>query len=684
MYQRFLKFGERVFLRAEGLADTIFTPRYNPFYFLGAIAIFFLWLVAISGVYLFIFYKIATPYESVKYITEGQWYLGGIMRGIHRYAAGGLIFTSILHLLHVYFKDRYRHWRWIAWVSGIALLMAVWITGIIGYWMVWDERSQMIAQLTTEFLDYLPIFGGSLSLSFTQDQLVTGLFFFIALFLHLFIPVFLFILLWIHVMRISKPVINPPREMAVAIGGVILVLSIIRPVTLLLPADTKKIISITGMDWFYLFFFPMLNAIPVWTSWLLLGAGLAVLTSVPWLIRLKRPPAADILIEKCTGCAQCFKDCPYDAIHIRPRTDDKPYELEAIVMPARCAGCGICVGSCSFDGVILPGRTVVDVMLEIKRLLGDARESEKPLLLGMGCAYSVRLNRELKGLENVKFITLPCIGMIHPSWIEYSLNSGAEGVFIYGCQMGDCQYRFGNQWIEERLSSERAPILKRAVDRERIRVYWLSALQSDRLLEEIKRFQDELRYGGRSEARGRKSGVRRKARFAFASIAIFILAAPILYLSNAPYTFSSSDNSMLKLSVRHTAERIVECDEAGLIQKEAERYRELLKKTDRARMQLGKLGECGRERHPVYVELYIDNQKRLGKDYMPGGVKRDGPSFAYEQFTVMPGLHRILVRMRDSRDGDHFDYSREEDIEFKAGHIRIIDFDETKKGLRVS
>src|SRR3989338_7180092 len=131
MYQNIFTYGRKGVLAIEGLACRIFTPRYNPFYYLGAITIFFLWMLLVSGIYLFIFYEIGAPYESVKYITREQWYLGGIMRSIHRYAADGMVISATLHLLRVYLTDRYRQWRWVAWVSGIVLLGAIWITGIV-------------------------------------------------------------------------------------------------------------------------------------------------------------------------------------------------------------------------------------------------------------------------------------------------------------------------------------------------------------------------------------------------------------------------------------------------------------------------------------------------------------------------------------------------------------------------
>lgn len=675
MYQNILMYGGKGVLAIEGLADRIFTPRYNPFYYLGAIAIFFLWILLISGVYLFLFYEIGAPYKSIQYITKEQWYLGGIMRSIHRYAADGMVIASMLHLVQVYLTDRYRRWRWVAWVSGIVLLGAVWVTGVVGYWMVWDQRAQMIAELTAGFLDYIPIFGDSLSMSFTSNNLITNLFFFVALFVHIMVPVLLFIVLWIHVVRISKPVINPPKIIAAILISVILVISLTKPATSLLAADADRLISTIGLDWFYLFLYPMLNALPTWASWTVVVGATIIVTMLPWLVRTKQLAAAEIIKDKCTGCSQCFEDCPYEAIHMMPRTDGKPYELEAIVISKRCASCGICVGSCSFNAVNFPDKTETDILNEIKGVLAAAKNSNEPVILGLVCSYSPHTKSFGVG---VKLITLPCAGMINPSWIDAALSAGADGVFICGCQTGDCHYRLGNKWLEERLIGERLPILRQTIDRSLLRVYWHSALQTGDLLAEIKAFQKDIK--AKTQKNYMPEQVRmKKSRLAIASIAMSIPAALVFYFSDANYLFSNPDASLLKLAFKHTGKRIVECDEAKLLAEEAKKYSKQLRETGMAQMNVTKLGNCSRERHPVYVEISIDSKKEAVKSYQPGGWQKDGASFIYEKFVLKPGKHSVLIKMRDAEDGSRFDYMFEDNIESKAGRITVIDFDERSK-----
>ena len=91
---------QRAFLAIEVVFSAIFGERLNPFYYLGAISYFLLWVVIATGLYLYAFFEtsVVKAYASVEALTHGQRYLGGVMRSVHRYASDGLVLTMLLHL----------------------------------------------------------------------------------------------------------------------------------------------------------------------------------------------------------------------------------------------------------------------------------------------------------------------------------------------------------------------------------------------------------------------------------------------------------------------------------------------------------------------------------------------------------------------------------------------------------
>jgi coenzyme F420-reducing hydrogenase delta subunit len=82
--------------------------------------------------------------------------------------------------------------------------------------------------------------------------------------------------------------------------------------------------------------------------------------------------------------------------------------------------------------------------------------------------------------------------MIQPIMIEAGLKKGADGVFCTGCRMGDCHYREGNKFLRERLLGTRMPKLKPSVDKQRVRAYWLSAVEYDAIKGMIDAFCKDL------------------------------------------------------------------------------------------------------------------------------------------------------------------------------------------------
>lgn len=81
-----------------------------------------------------------------------EWWLGGVLRSVHRYAADAF---AVLVFLHLFMELKKKHFfgpHAFAWRSGVPLLVLIYASGIVGYWLVWDERSRFSFLATMEWL----------------------------------------------------------------------------------------------------------------------------------------------------------------------------------------------------------------------------------------------------------------------------------------------------------------------------------------------------------------------------------------------------------------------------------------------------------------------------------------------------------------------------------------------------
>mgnify|MGYP000870277106 CR=1 FL=1 len=277
--------GQAAFLAAEKLFNRAFGEESNPFYYLGAISYYLLWIVVASGLYLYIFFStgVAEAYQSVEQITHGQRWVGGILRSFHRYASDGMVLTMLLHVFRHFVFDHYRAFRWFSWVSGVVLLWLVYASGINGYMLPWDRLAQFTVVATTEWLDWLPIFNGTLVRNFITNDAVNDRFFSLLSFIHIGFPLAVLALLWVHTQRVPGAKTNPPRAIAVPLTLALVVLSVLKPALSQGPADLASVPNSLEFDWYYL---PTLALLYTWgpaVLWGVVGALTAVGLALPWL-----------------------------------------------------------------------------------------------------------------------------------------------------------------------------------------------------------------------------------------------------------------------------------------------------------------------------------------------------------------------------------------------------------------
>lgn len=474
--------------RLTGTFDNAFAAASNPWRHLGALAFLCLVIAVGSGIVAYALYdtSVSGAYESGRRLQLDPLMLGRLLRGMHRYAADAFMLLSLLHVVREAVRGHYRGVRWFSWITGVPLLWLLWISGVTGFWLLWDQRALFSVNATSEWLQALPGFSDLLVRNFLTIGALNDRFFSLIVFMHIGIPLFLLAGVWIHVQRVSQVRIWPPRALTLGTVPMFALLALAMPAQSLGPADPGQVAATLSLDWFYLFVHPLVDLFSARVVWLVAAGLTAVLVAMPFLPRMsgKGPvkhaglPAV-VNLDNCNGCARCVADCPFGAVVMVARTDQSHHKQQALVTADLCAACGICVGSCPsstpfrriediVSGIELPNTPVVQLRRQLQQKVAALTGPSK--ILVFGCAQAA--NWQACADASTAVMPLECAAMLPPSFIEYAMRLGAEGVVIAGCRESDCEFRLGDRWVQERLSGAREPRLRASAPRERIAVVW--------------------------------------------------------------------------------------------------------------------------------------------------------------------------------------------------------------------
>ncbi|MBI3924317.1 MAG: hydrogenase iron-sulfur subunit [Armatimonadetes bacterium] len=632
--------------------DRIYGSAWNPLHRSGGIAALLLVVTAVTGIYLLVFYRVSDPYASVVAIHEQAW-AGRWIRALHRYASDGALLFIVLHALKMLFAGRTWGARALAWISGVLLTLTVLFCGWTGLVMIWDLQAQALALESVRLLDLLPIFSMPISRIFAENDLSAS-FFFMNLFLHVALPLGLALLMLVHVSRVARPAWLPPAEVRRPILLAWILLSILLPLPLLEPADLLSIPGQVPLDLFFGFWVPAAQALPPWQHLLLwLGAVGASLSLVCWWRPSRAPEPSWVDPDLCTGCSQCYHDCPYGAISMVERQDSlelngRHSEKVALVDPSRCVSCGICAGSCAPMGMGPPDRTGRHQLSRLRRFLDGARPQPDQVVV-----FACRHSGCSEGLPPGALVyPVECAGSLHSSMIEVALRGGAGGVYVLSCPPGDCLNREGPRWLEARMYHGREAELQERVDRERVRLGHFSAAERGRAhrnVESLRRaMADRHKAGDRpphrngapaGPGRGKRPTGVRFSNQARRVAALAFTAAVLVALGRAASIpmGQTADKAELRLSWQTAATRI----QIDLSQRQPD-------PSVPAHMQ------AMTETHLLAYRLrvLVDGQQRIDRRVAPPGVHGDRPLVVLEALPLEPGAAAIEVEFAPEPSSD--------------------------------
>ena len=484
---------------AERALDALAGPAANPLRHLGAIGFMAFWLLAASGVILYVVLdtSVLGAWRSIHALDAAPLGLGRLLRGLHRGAADVMVLAMALHLMREWLHGHERGVHRFAWLTGVPLIGFVFACAIGGFWINWDQLGQFSAIATAEWIDALPLLAAPLARNFIGADSVSDRLFSLFIFVHIGVPLLLLFGLWFHIQRLTRAAVMPPRPLALALLGTLAVVALAFPVVSHAPAALAGVPASLRLDWMLLFVHPLAYATSPAFMWWVVGGGAVLLFSLPFWPSLKKGregeegtkgaallrsrglnAVAVVDAANCNGCQRCFVDCPYAAVSMVPHPNQRIGRSLAVVDADLCAACGICAGACPSStpfrsvatlstGIDMPQRSIGALRGELRATLAASRAA-RPLVV-FGCDHGAQWpSGAAVSAPDVCRFSLLCAGQLPPSFIEYALRDGAAGVLVAACREGGCEFRAGEQLTAERLGGLREPHLRAQVARERL------------------------------------------------------------------------------------------------------------------------------------------------------------------------------------------------------------------------
>jgi F420-non-reducing hydrogenase iron-sulfur subunit len=124
--------------------------------------------------------------------------------------------------------------------------------------------------------------------------------------------------------------------------------------------------------------------------------------------------------------------------------------------------------------------------------------SQEPRIVGFLCNWCSYAGADMAGTSricyppSIRIIRVPCSGRVDPILVAKAFAMGADGVLISGCHPGDCHYIQGNYFARRRFAVLRSLLDFLGIEKERLRLEWVSATEGQRFAQVVADFREQL------------------------------------------------------------------------------------------------------------------------------------------------------------------------------------------------
>jgi F420-non-reducing hydrogenase iron-sulfur subunit len=94
--------------------------------------------------------------------------------------------------------------------------------------------------------------------------------------------------------------------------------------------------------------------------------------------------------------------------------------------------------------------------------------------------------------ETVRLVKVMCSGRVDPQMVLKAFREGADGVMILGCHPGDCHYKEGNYFAQNRAYLLAELLSQYGIEPGRFRLDWVSAGEGERFAKVVTEMHDQV------------------------------------------------------------------------------------------------------------------------------------------------------------------------------------------------